>query len=333
MAYPSLTSAVSGQKSAGIQKVYVKTGSELWQSLGFIRNGELKVTPYSTEDTYKRNRPNNAYTIEAKVELLQTALLEVELIDNLVDGTNSFLFKLSDAAAIPSTAAVTVGWVVLTSSQVGVSAKYQSDGNPSTNQFIELTIKGSVLGTSVILDAALKASIDDGDFHISTTASESYSNNNSIAGGTVFSYYSSATVDDNAGVQANIKPNGFSTVVLTDANGGSPVTLGRVRNGKLIFDYLAEEDSLARPNVYGVDIDVEYELLIADSVNLLALDGINSTLTNVVITLLDGKVFTLEGKLGVNCSFENMGDFDKFRVLKFSHKGRVLVSDIASIVA
>ena len=333
MAYPSISTGISGQKSAGISKLYIKPASgETWQSLGLIRNGELKVTPYSTEDTYKRNYVH-AFTIEAKVELMQTSVAEVELIDSIVNGSNNFLFKLSDAAAIPSSAAVTTGWVILTSSQVGVSAKYQCDGNPSSTQFIELMIKGSIIGTS--LDAILKASIDDGDFHITTTASQTYSNNNGSLGGTLFSYYNTTTADDNRGIVGNIKPNGFSTVQLQDSSDTSSgyTTAGRVRNGKATFDFIAEEDSLGRPNVYGVDVDIEYEYLVADDTNLLLLDSLNSTATDVKITLLDGKVLTLASKLGVGVSFENVGDFDKFRVLKYSHKGRISVSDFDGVVS
>lgn len=319
MAYPSLTAAsVANQKAAGISKLYIKGSSDTnWQSLGYIRNGELKVSPYSTEDTYKRNH-SHAFTIEAKVELLQTALAEVELIPTLVAGTNSFLFKLTDAEAIPASAAQTFGWVYLTSSQVGVSAKFQSDGNPSTNQFIELVIKGSVTGS---LDSILKANIDDGHFHITTdpVVAETFSASN------VFAEYTT-TAGGDSGIKANIKPNGFSTVKVKQNTDASYTTLGRVRNGKIICDFIAEEDSLNRPNVYGVDVNIEYEYLESNGANMILLDDLNSTNTDVQVTLLDNKVFTLASNLGVNVSFENVGDFDKFRVIKFVHKGRILVT-------
>lgn len=331
MAYPALTSALSAHRAASIKRVWIKTGSEKWQSLGGLRNGELRVSPYTTEDTYKRNLVIDAFTIEAKFELLQTALLEVEKIDSIVYGTNDFLFELTDAGAIPGLSTATEGWVVVTSTQVGAKARYVSDGNPSTNQFIEVMIKGTLKSSE--LDAALKASIATADFHISTTGSETFSDNAGTAGGTIFSYYKSATAGDVAGIEANRRANGFSTVQLQDALSTTYQTLGRVRNGKIVFGWLAEEDSLGRYNVYGVDVDVEYEILATDAATLLYLNTIELTNTDAKITLIDGKVFTLESKLGVAINYENVGDFDKMRVLRFAHKGRINSSEFDGVVS
>jgi hypothetical protein len=330
MAFPSLSTALSNQRVASIVKAYVKTAAEVYQTVGFIRNGELKITPYSTNDTKQRNLGIDSYTFEAKFEMLQTAVGELELIDSLVDGSSDWLFKLSDAATVTSSTAYE-GWVVVTDSQVGTKARYVTDGNPSTSQFIEVMIKGTLLAST--MDAAVKATLETASFHISTTATETYANNNGSAGGTLFGYYTGTAADANTGITANIKANGFSSVELQDALATTYVAVGRVRNGRITCDWVAEEDSLGRYNTYAVDIDVEYELMVSDAATLLLLNTVNLTNTDVKITLVDGKVFTIASMLGLTASFENVGDFDKFRVIRFYHKGRILKSEFDGIVA
>ena len=196
---------------------------------------------------------------------------------------------------------------------------------------MEVRITGRLVKTA--LDAALEATLVTTDFHLSSTSSETFSNNSGSAGGTIFGYYISGTYDDNTGVIANKRGAGFSSVVLDDDLSTGTVTLGRIKNGRINLDFVAEEDVLGRYNVYAVDVDVEYEYMVTDAATLLLLDSMNATNSKATITLLDGKVFTLSAKTGVNVSFENVGDFDKFRVLRFSHKGRILTSEFDGIVS
>jgi len=63
------------------------------------------------------------------------------------------------------------------------------------------------------------------------------------------------------------------------------------------------------------------------------MDAMNVLNTQAIITLIDGKVFTFDQELGFDVSFENVGDFDKLRVMRFMHKARILTSQLAGIVA
>jgi len=335
MAYANITNILSAQKPAGIKKVYIRNASEKWQTLGQIRNGSLMVTPYTTNNTYQNNLHINSYTFEAKFEMLQTLTIELEALPNILTGisgvANDFLFYMTDVDSIPTSATVTAGWVIVTASQVRPTAKYVSDGNPSTDQFVEIVVRGTLLGSAVA--AAVKASIDDGDFHLSSTASESFSNNAAGGGGTLFGYYLSTTPSDDVGVLANIRPNGFSSVALDNALSSGAETLTYFRNGKIVLDFVSEDDSLGRPNVYAIDVLVEHESTLTDAATLILMNSMNPINTNVVVTLLDGKVFTFNSKLGVATTFENVGDFDKLRILRFVHKGRILLSELAGVVA
>jgi hypothetical protein len=329
--YPNLTNLLSGQSPVGIKKVYIKNGSESWQTMGNIRNGELKITPNKTNDTYQRNLPITTYKFEAKFEMLQTSVTALELIPNIVNGVagvaNSYLFQLTDAGAIPSSATATAGWVTVSSAQVKAQAKFVSDGLPSTNQFIEVQVIGTILSTA--LDACVKASIDDGDFTIAGTGAQTFS---ALGTYTLCSAVTDAGKD--TGVLADIKPNGFLSVALDDLlNAGDDETLTQIKNGKITFEPLVDMDSLERPDVYGFNVMVEYDSTISDSASLLLLNNINPLNTTMIVTMLDGKTFSFSRELGFSCSFENIGDFDKLRVMKFTHTGRILVSEFNGIVS
>lgn len=339
MAYPSLSPTVAKQRVASIEKVYVVNGAETaHQYLGLHRNGELKVTPFSTEDTRKRNLPVNSYLVEAKFELLQTEVLEIEKIDALCDGTNGWIFKLSDAEAI-STDAAKEGWFALSDSiadngtyqALGSKAKYVCDGNPSGVQYIEVMVRGII--ASGALDSAFKPSLQTSDFHISSTADGVYSTNNGSAGGTIFGNYLSTSADDTRGIQGNVNSCGFSKVELQDANSTTYTEIGKVRNGRITYEVMAEEDNLGRFNSHSGQIDIEYELMLTDAATLLLFDTMNTTETDVKITLLDGKVFTIASKLGINVSYENVGDFNGYRILRFKHAGRILLTEFDGLVA
>lgn len=331
MAYPAITNLPTAQKPAGIKKVYIKNAAELWQTMGQIRNGSLTIVPNKTENTYKKNLYIGSFAFEAKFEMLQTSTAAIELIPSIVNGVagvkNNFLFQLTDSGAIPSSAGVTAGWVTVTPAQAYATARYVCDGNPSTNQFIEITVKGTILSSA--LDAAIKASIDDNEFTIAGTSAQTFSSlgNYSLC---------SATTDagKDVGVLGDIKPNGFSSVALDDAlSTGTDETLSNIRNGKIVMDFVSEEDSLGRPNVYGIDVSVEYESTLTDDATLLLMDAMNVLNTQAIITLIDGKVFTFDQELGFDVSFENVSDFDKLRVMRFMHKARILTSQLAGIVA
>jgi hypothetical protein len=329
MAYPNITNVLTAQKPAGIKKVYIRNASEKWQYLGQIRNGELKFTPYSTNNTYQRNLYSSAFAFEAKFELIQTIAAEVETLVTIANGVagvaNDFLFELVDAAAIPTAgAAATTGWVVVSAEQVGCKTRFVSDGNPSTVQFMEVMVKGSIVNSA--MNAAVKASIDDDEFHTSGDSAETFSAAASFA-----SY--SATAGTNYGILANIRPNGFASVALDNVLSSGAETLTNFKDGRVILDVVAEEDSLGRYNPHAIDVDIEYTSMLSDDTTLLLLDDINAINTSVVVTLIDGKTITLASGLGVTASFENTGDFDKMRTIRFSHKGRLpLSTDLTAII-
>lgn len=326
---PSVT--LSDQRPTGIKTAYIKTASEKWQNLGGIRNGELKIIPEVSNNTVQNNLSVGSYLVEAKFELLQTSSDELKKIDSIIDGTNSFLFRLTDAAAIPVSSAATEGWVTVSNTQIGVKARYIATGDPSVGQYVEILIQGSILSSE--MDAVVKAAIVDTDFHLSSTASESFSDNNSSIGGTLFAYYPSTTAGSSIGVLGNNKPSGFATIEYKASSDSTYTSFPRVSNTKLTFDWIAQEDSCRRLIVISIDVNIEYEILASDAETLKYIDTLNETEADIRITLFDGKVFTFESKLGIETHFDNTGDFDKIRKLPFKHKGNILTTAFDGIVA
>jgi len=50
--------------------------------------------------------------------------------------------------------------------------------------------------------------------------------------------------------------------------------------------------------------------------------------------MLDGVVFTLDNsEVGIETNFEVSGDMDKPRIIRFSHKGKVLQSSFDGIIS
>lgn len=332
MAYPALTNTIASGRPVGIKRVFARNGdSEKWQSLGEIRNGEFTLMPIETVNTYKWNLSSTAYNFTGKFDLLQTLPIEVEALANLVNGAIDFLLQLTDAGAIPASTGVTEGWIELSNSQVGVHPTFKAEGDINTHQFSEINLVGTIKKAD--LDACVKADIDDQDFHISSTADETFANNNSLQGGTLFGYYNSTTPADIQGIMNNINPNGVASIALDNVQSSGALTITDFGSSKIILDFQVTPNQNGLPRAFGINADIEIECRSTDSASLLLLDTVNTTYTNFVITMLDGKVFTFTNKLGCTAKFENLGDFDKYRNLRFMAKGNFLVSDLAGIVS
>lgn len=332
MAYPALTNTIASGRPVGIKRVFARNGdSEKWQSLGEIRNGEFTLAPIETNNTYGMNLASTAYNFTGKFEMLQTKFTEVEALATLVNGAIDFLFQLTDAGAVPSSTGVTEGWMELSNTQVGVHPTYRSEGGIDTHQISEINLLGTIKKSD--LDACVKADIDDNDFHISTTATETFSDNAGSAGGTIFGYYASSTVLDVQGIVDNINPNGIASIALDNAQSSGALTITDFGESKIVLDFQVQNNKNGLPRAFGIMADIDIECRSTDAASLLLLDSVNTTYTNFVITMLDGKVFTFTSKLGCTAKFENIGDFDKYRVLRFMAKGKFLVSDLAGIVS
>jgi hypothetical protein len=330
--YPALTALLSGQYPALIKKVYVKNTTELWQTLGQISDGELSLELSTTDNTRKLNLTTNSVIFNAKFKIMQTAVLEVEALPALLGGqsgvANDWLFELADAVSLTGDDTASAGWVYVTADQVGAKGRFVSDGLPSTNQYMEIEISGSIYASSGNITAMLTPTLNTDDFHISATGDTGFAKLNNSLFGDYTLCVSEATYDYATGILTNIRPNGFRSVALDNIlNPADDQSLTRIRNGKLTIDFLAEQDSLNRFNPNGVDVTIEYEYLITSNANLLKLDDINVLNTSIVVTLFDGKTFTFSSGLGFQSSFENKGDFDKLRIMKFMHKGRLVMSE------
>ena len=317
MAYPTIaTPSPSYHRPAGFKGVYIRPSGELYQTLGGIAEGELKFGDIRVSDQQGKNK---TYCVEftAKAKMLQASLTAIELLDQIASGANAWLFKMSDAAAIPSAAAVTEGWVLVSAAQVGCKPTLVMSGTTGSNAYIMLEWKGSLLLSEYA--AAVKASIDDGDFE--------------ATGGTgtlkALGTYTAA-LDGGAPTVTQIVPCGISSVTIAEA-GGAAQTLGSTKNAKIEFTYFSDDDDLGRYLPHAVGVDISYEWMQTDAANLINLGGMTDTEVDLVITMRSGVVITLSNKLGISLEYESVGNFDKKRVVRHVHQGHVLMSDIDGI--
>lgn len=324
MAFPNLAGTVANIKPASFFAVYVKdTTSSKWQTLGSISGGVLNIKDFSTPDSLGRNKFIGSLDFTAKCQMKQCSLIELELLDSLCNGTNDFLFKLSDAATVTTSAAY-AGWVKVTASQVGVKAKVVADGTPENNRVIELEWQGSILSSSANQVAMFTPTLETADFCSSASSATA-----------VFygiGTYTAAT-DGGSPTNSHIKPCGVSSVSLDTSPASGAETLSPIQNVKLSLDMLATQDGLRRHLPNALDINVEYDWMPTLNADLLLLDDISILDVKIIITMLDGVVITLDNQTGIETNFEVSGDMDKNRVIRFVHKGKVLQSSLDGIVS
>lgn len=315
----SYTPSASNQRPAGFKRVFIKTGAEKWQSLGFIKDGELSFASKSETDSLMRNL---AYCAEFKAtfKMLQTGkTVELPLIDDICNGTNSFLFEMVDADTTNDQ------YIYVTNVQVGASAKLVIDGDPNSIRYIEITVSGSVL----LADFAdvTSPTVETTDFQVANTSGGTYA----LIGSTGTT---GAWTTVNLGNKDRMLPSGISQIEVQDANATTYVALGKIKGAKLECDFIGETDSMMRPQTYAVDISLEYEHL--ETLKTGGLDTIGGWAQkdiDVKATCFDGTVFTMASKLGFDTNYSVSGNMDKFSVIKQSHKGRIVKTAFSAMIS
>ena len=324
MAFTNFTGTVANITPAAFMAVYVKdTTSSRWQTLGSIAEGVLNIKDFSSPDSLGRNKTINSYDFTAKCKMMQCSLVELELLDSLCNGTNAFLFKLTDAAAVTTSAAY-AGWVAVTAAQVGVKAKVVADGTPETDRVIELEWQGSIYKSDSNEVALYTPTLETANF--CSTADSATAVFYGI--GT----YTAAT-DGGSPKNSQIRPCGVASVTLDTYTATGAETIAPIQNVKMSFEMLANQDGLRRFLPNSLDINVEYDWMATLNSDLLLLGNSTAQEVVVIVTMLDGVIFTLTNQVGIESNFEVSGDMDKNRVIRFMHKGKVLQSSLDGIVS
>jgi hypothetical protein len=325
MAYPNLAGTVANIKPAAFFAVYVKdTTSSKWQTLGSISKGVLNVADFTSPDTLTRNKFIGALNFTAKCEMKQCSLIELELLDSLCNGTNDFLFKLSDAVAITTGSVASAGWVEVTAAQVGVKAKVVADGTPENNRVIELEWQGSILSSTANQIALFTPSLIDTSFASSADSATA-----------VFYAIGTYTSAKDGGSPSNtqIRPCGVSTVTIDTSPASGAETLSPIQNVKMSYEMLATQDGIRRHLPNALDIKVEFDWMATLNADLLWGDNMSILDVKLIVTMLDGVLFTLDNVTGFASNFEVSGDMDKNRVWRFTFEGKVLQSSFDGLVS
>ena len=322
MAFPVIaTPSLAYHRPATFQYVYARPTSELYQTLGAVKDAQLKFAEYKDEDSLGKNK-SHAFEFTAQCKLMQASLTSIELMDTICGGTCAFLFKMSDAAAIPTVgAAATEGWTLLTAAQIGApKATLVYDGMPQNIGYILLEWRGALLKSEI--DAAVKASIDDDEFE-------------ATGGSGTLKAIGTYTAAKNGGLPTVTQqlPAGVSSVTLAEA-GGAAQTLGALKNVKIQFAFIDDDDDdLRRYQPHAVAIDIAYEWMETDAANLLNIDTMTDTEIDAVITMKNGLVFTLANVAGISLDYDVVGEIQKKRVIRFMHTGQVLKTAFDGLVS
>jgi len=323
MAFPAVTTASPANiKSAAVLAVYVKdtTGSK-WQTLGAITQGVLHCQNFEGSDSQGRNRSLTVWNFTASCRMMQTSVAALEKLDTLTDGTNAFLFKLTDAATVTTSAAY-AGWVGVTAAQVSCKAKLVADGTPEDPRYVEVMWQGSIYISTANQIALFTPTLETGDFEATGGSGTMHA----------FGTYTVAT-DGGSPILTDIRGCGVSTYTLDLIGGSSPVTMSPIQNVKMTFEQLATEDSLRRFLPNSMDINIEIDWMATDSADILLLDDMLPLEIKAIVTMIDSVAFTLNNQVGISLNYEVLGDMDKNRVIRFTHKGKILNSSFDGVVA
>ena len=322
MAFTNFTGTVANITPAAFMAVYIKdTTSNVWQTLGSIADGVLNISDFSAPDSLTRNKTINSYNFTAKCKMMQAAKIELELLDSLCNGTNAFLFKLTDAATVTTSGAY-AGWIQVKAAQVGVKAKVVADGTPENNRVIELEWQGSIY----------KSDANEVELYTPTLETANFGST-----GVTTTFYTlgvyTATTDGGVGDNTHICPCGVASVTLDTSPASGAETIGPIQNVKMSYEMLANQDGLRRFLPNALDVNIEYDWMATLNSDLLLLGNATTGNIKIVVTMLDGVIFTLDNQVGIESNFEVSGDMDKNRVIRFTHKGKVLQSSFDGIVS
>jgi hypothetical protein len=321
MAFTNFTGGVANITPAAFQAVYIKTGSEKWQTLGAISNGVLNINTFSAPDSLTRNKAINSIGFSAKCRMMQSSSIALLLLDNICDGSNSFLFKMTDAATVTTSAAY-AGWIYVTNSQVGCKGKVVADGTPEDNRYIELEWQGSIYNSDANETAMLKPTLQTADFEATGS------------GGTyhAIGLYTDATDGGNP-IISQIRSCGVSSVTFDTSPASGAETISPIQNVKFTLEMLANTDGLRRFLPISLDISLEFDWMATLNSDLLLLGNAVQQDVKIIVTMVDSVVFTFDNRIGLESNFEVSGDMDKNRVVRWTSKGKTLQSNIDSIVS
>lgn len=324
MAFPSLAGTIANVNSSAILGIYVNdTTSSKYQTLGDISEPKLHIEEFTSPNQLGHNRTNKAYNITASVRMNQCSVTEIELLDSLCNGTNSWLFKLADATTVTTSAAY-AGWVKFTAAQVNVRVvRIGASGTSEDTRRIELEWHGTVAKSDANEIAMLTPTLETANF--ASTA------DSATAVFYAIGTYTAAT-DGGASKPANILSCGTSSVKL-DITGGSGVTIAPVNNIDLAIESLSTEDDILRPITQGWNIAFAFDQMSTLNADLLLLGNATVDTAKAIVTMLDGMVFTFDNQTGIQAGFDVQGDFEKSRSIRWTLNGKILKTSLDGVVA
>lgn len=328
MSYPAFTGGAAYQYNAAFLAVYVKdTTCNKYQTLGEIGEAILEISDFASPNSQKHNKAMNCYHFIASCRMMQTSLIEQELLALLCNGTNSFLFKLSNAVAITASPVASAGWIGVTAAQVGCKAKPVMDGTSEDDRYIELMWEGSIHKSDTNEIALYTPTLQTSNF-------ASSSDSETAVFYTIGTY--TGTSDGGSTTPGHMRKCGVSSLSFDVVGGSSPVTIAPVNNIKLSFEMLTgkeQQDSLLRFLPSTMDINFEVDCMAAKNSDLLLLGNMSAIPVKVIITFLDGLIVTLDNQIGIQTKFGLTGDSDGKQAITFTHTGNIAISSYNSVVS
>jgi hypothetical protein len=321
MPFPVVTTASpANMRLATFIGLYIAGVGEKWQTLGDLAEGIMNIESFDKPNSMGKNRSQGVWNFTASCKMKQTSLTELELLDTIQNGLNSFLFKLSDA--VTPAGAASEGWVHVTAAQVGVKGRLVADGTPEDDRHILLEFQGSIYASTANTLALLKPTLAAANFEATGDAGTFHA----------IGVYTAAT-DGGSPDLTHIRSCGVASLTLDIEGGASPQTMSPISDVKCTVEGLADEDSIRRFLPASLSVNIELDWKATDNADLLLLDEMLALSPKAIITFIDGLVLTLDGKTGLKVNFESASDGEKNRVVRFTMLGKMLNSAFDSVVS
>jgi hypothetical protein len=314
MALPnlSLLEVINNINAASIDAVYIKIGSEKWQTVGYITNASINVALQSSTTSLGEAISNNSLHIKVSFDMLETeASTVLPLIESMIGNQCSWLVK-----TVASDMTTGSGWINLPSTAVGAKITYNNDGDITKTSVISVELSGSITLSS--LDSLWNTTLTVESFE---TSSES---------GTFHALgdYTSGVVGG-AGNMSLIVPAGLKEIQYTSyGTGGDATSIQNLGGTALKIEYNvieAPDKRYIATNSASVTIDIDW-VYASESV-VTQLDALVGQLVAVEATCYDNSALSF-GRLGITVTVDNADDVKKSRLVKLHNTGTIILNQI-----
>ena len=294
--------SLANLRPAGVSSLKVKLAADAaYYSLGNVQDGKYAVNALSKPDTLGREQ---AYGAEIDITLpsIQAALVELELLDNLITQTSAMAFKIG----------LIDGLTIATTSKFGLRWKIDCGADMDNFRRIEYLISGAIFWTE--LDALITSS---------PPADGTAVNTDILWGITTSAAGQSPVVGDQ-------RPNGLSKIEFKAKGDSDWEDFGDFFDAKYTFECLGNLGGGGRrmPRTSAIKFTFDAQGNETSLTQIHLIDAVAQNQIELKLTHMDGVILTLSNdEVAAFLSLNGDGNADMTRTMKIHASGIIPITD------